>query len=83
MSEFSKRNNLTVKLGDSWRFYTRYVPEGSEALGTVTRDGFDTGALVKLRSGHYVQVNAGASRNLDPRALAQALQQAAQEAQNR
>ena len=50
------------------RLYAGPVPEGAEILGTVTRDGTDTGALVRLANGRRVQINAGAVRALPPEA---------------
>lgn len=68
------RGRLTVDLGGNWRIYTNIIPRNSEALGTVTRDGIDTGALVRISAtGAYVQVNAGAIRNLDGRKVAAAM----------
>jgi hypothetical protein len=59
---------LSVNLTGAWRLYTTTLPANSIALGTVTRDGYDTGALVRLKSsGCFVQVNAGVMRNLDGR----------------
>ena len=37
-------------------------PPGAEALGTVTRNETDVGALIRLSTGIYVQGNAGAIR---------------------
>ena len=40
------------------------LPQGAKLIGTVTRDGYDTGALVELVNGRQVQYNAGVIRNL-------------------
>jgi hypothetical protein len=40
------------------------LPEGSELIGTVTRGSHDSGALVRLATGIYVQYNAGMIRSL-------------------
>lgn len=40
------------------------LPQGAKLTGTVTRDGYDTGALVELANGRQVQYNAGVIRNL-------------------
>lgn len=40
------------------------LPQGSELIGTVTRETGETGALIKLPTGIYVQGNAGALRSL-------------------
>ena len=71
----SNRGRLTVDINGKWRLYTKTLPENSTALGTVTRDESDTGALVRIEStgGAYVQVNAGTIRSLDGRKVAAAL----------
>lgn len=70
----NNRGRLTVDLGGKWRLYTNTIPEGSLALGTVTSGELgDIGALVRLGSGSYVQINAGVLRNLDGRKVAAAL----------
>jgi len=56
---------ITVHLGAPWRHFTAFVPAYGSVLGTVTRDGIDTGALVRVdATGLYVQVSAGALRAL-------------------
>lgn len=69
----TNRGRLTVNIDGKWRLYTNTIPSGAEPLGTVTQGEGDTGALVKLPSGLYVQVNAGTMRNLDGRKVAAAL----------
>ena len=69
----TNRGRLTVNIDGKWRLYTNTIPGGAEALGTVTQGEGDTGALVKLSSGLYVQINAGVLRNLDGRKVAAAL----------
>lgn len=69
----TNRGRLTVDIDGKWRLYTNTIPSGAEALGTVTQGEGDTGALVKLPSGLYVQINAGTMRNLDGRKVASAL----------
>jgi hypothetical protein len=44
-----------------------YIPKGSKIIGTVTRRGYDTGALLILASGIEVQYNAGIIRSLPKR----------------
>lgn len=67
-------SKITVDTSGNWKLYTNTLPTNSTPLGTVTRDGFDTGALVKIEAtGLYVQVNAGAIRSLDGRKVAAAL----------
>ena len=67
------RGRLTVNTDGNWRLYSNTLPPGAEAVGTVTQGVGDTGALVKLPSGLYGQVNAGAIRSLDGRKVAAAL----------
>ena len=70
----NNRGRLVVDTNGNWRLYTNTIPENSTALGTVTRDEGDTGALVRIEvTGVYVQVNAGAVRSLDGRKVAAAL----------
>jgi hypothetical protein len=73
MSGHLTRGRLTVDIDGNWRLYTNTIPRDAEALGTVTHGEGDTGALVKLPSGLYVQINAGVMRNLDGRKVAAAL----------
>ena len=49
------------------------LPAGADFCGTVTRDGYDTGALIRMPSGIYVQGNAGAIRNLPQNEVAASL----------
>ena len=68
------RGRLTVDVNGNWRLYTNTLPAGATAMGTVTRDIGDTGALVRIEAtGLYAQVNAGALRSLDGRKVAAAL----------
>ena len=61
----NNRGRLAVAIGGNWRLYTNTIPAGSRALGTVAREGYDTGALVLIEATSlYVQVNAGAVRSL-------------------
>lgn len=66
---------ITYSKNGKWKLYwgDMPLPAGGEALGTVTRDGYDTGALIRLASGQYVQGNAGATRPLDPSAVDSAI----------
>jgi hypothetical protein len=66
---------ITYSKNGKWKLYWggMPLPAGSEALGTVTRDGYDTGALIRLASGQYVQGNAGSIRALDPAAVDNAI----------
>ena len=50
------------------------LPEGAEALGLVKRENLETGALIRLASGNYVQGNAGGLRTLLQSEVEQALQ---------
>ena len=70
----ANRGRLAVDLGGNWRIYTNTLPAGATPIGTVTRNGFETGALVRIEStGLYVQVNAGAVRTLDQRKVKAAI----------
>lgn len=40
------------------------LPEGAEVIGTIERSSADVGALVKLKGGMVVQLNAGVMRNI-------------------
>ena len=68
------RGRLTANPAGNWRLYSETLPDGATPIGTVTRDGNDTGALVRFQStGRYAQINCGAVRNLDGRKVAGAL----------
>ncbi|WGG48913.1 hypothetical protein [Rugamonas sp. DEMB1] len=68
------RGRLAVDTNGNWRLYTITIPANSTALGTITRDESDTGALVRIEAtGAYVQVNAGVIRSLDGRKVSAAL----------
>ena len=70
----NNRGRITVALGGAWRLYSNTIPSGSRALGTITRDIGDTGALVQIEAtGLYVQVNAGSVRTLPQSKVAAAL----------
>lgn len=76
------RGRITVDAAGNWRLYSNTLPAGAVPLGTVTRDGTDTGALVRYEAtGLYAQVNAGAVRGLDGRKVAAALGLAGRPAQ--
>lgn len=75
----NNRGRITVDLGGKWRIYTNTIPLNSRAIGTITRDGYDTGALVIINeTGLYVQVNAGCLRNLPQAKVEAVLAQARQ-----
>lgn len=70
----TNRGRLTVNTDGNWRLYTNTLPANSTPLGTVTRDDFDTGALVRIEAtGVYVQVNASVIRSLDGRKVSAAM----------
>ena len=74
MATHANRGCLSVDPDGNWRLYTSTIPVLAEPLGTVMRDGTDTGALVRLgKTGAYGQVNAGGLRRLDGRKVAAAL----------
>lgn len=58
-------SKITINTRGPWRLYwTPPLINGAEALGTVTRDGYDIGALIRTKIGVYVQGNAGEYRSL-------------------
>lgn len=69
---------ITVKKSANWKLYwgTMPLPVGAEAIGTVTRDT-QTGALIRLANGNYVQGNAGGIRTLPQSDVAIALDRSA------
>lgn len=70
----TNRGRLTVDLGGKWRLYTNTLPDNGRAIGTITRDECDTGALVLIEAtGLYVQINAGSLRPLEQRKVVAAL----------
>lgn len=66
---------LTVKRNQQWKLYwgSAPLPAGAEAIGTVARDTGETGALIRLASGTFVQGNAGALRALNDREVQKAI----------
>lgn len=71
----SNRGRLAVDVSGKWRLYTNPLPAGATPIGTVTRSGYDTGALVRIEAtGLYVQVNAGVVRMLDQRKVKAAME---------
>lgn len=66
------RGRLTVDLGGKWRLYANTLPQSAEALGTVTTQRGETGALIYIeRTGIYARLNAGSIVTL-PQAKVQA-----------
>lgn len=63
------------KSGKKWQVYWGYLalPVGAEAFGTVTRETGETGALIRLNTGIYVQGNAGGIRTLPQREAEEAV----------
>lgn len=57
------RGRLSVDINGPWRIYTNHLPVGATAIGHVTSNG-ETGALVRLPTGIYVRINAGALTSL-------------------
>lgn len=66
---------LKVTKSGNWQLYWGYMslPAGAESLGIVQRQNLETGALIRLSTGIYVQGNAGGIRTLDQRAVEEAL----------
>lgn len=70
---------ITVQLGAPWRHFSNVAPAYAAVLGTVTRDGIDSGALVRIEeTGIYCQLNAGSLRSLPQREVAAAIAAARQ-----
>lgn len=67
---------LKVTKSGNWQLYWGYgpLPANAEALGIVQRETLETGALIRLGSGNYVQGNAGAIRTLDQRDVKAAIE---------
>jgi hypothetical protein len=74
--------NIAVDHAGKWKCYwgAGPLPVGAIALGTVTRDGTDTGALLLMRTGLYYQGNAGTIRGLPQRKIREAQLPAGKEA---
>ena len=68
--------NLTIKKSSLWKMYwgAMPLPEGAEAIGLVKRENLETGALIRLANGSYVQGNAGGIRTLPQIEVERALQ---------
>jgi len=65
MSPHTNRGRLTIDPAGAWRLCTNTLPADCTPLGTITRNGTDTGALVLMsKTGIYVQVNAGIIKTL-------------------
>lgn len=71
----ANRGRLAINLDGAWRLYwgNGPAPHESRVLGTVTRNGCDTGALIRTAIGVYVQGNAGTLRALDQRKVTAAI----------
>lgn len=74
------RGRLTVDLNGKWRIYANILPQSAVALGTVTTQRGETGALIYIeRTGIYARLNSGAIVAL-PQAKVQAAVAAARAA---
>lgn len=62
---------MKINTNGNWKLYwgARPLPERSKAVGTVVRDNGESGALIEMATGLYVQGNAGALRSLPQRAI--------------
>jgi len=62
---------ILVDLQASITRYTKDIPAGATAIGVITTDGKDPGALVQfIDSGRYAQINHGHVRDIDQTATA-------------
>lgn len=66
-------DHYTISPHGPWRLFTAVIPPNSTAVGTIKRCAGDSGALVQLHTGLYVQVNASVIRTLDQHAVQKAL----------
>jgi len=66
---------LTITKTGNWKLYwgVMPLPKGAEALGFVKRENLETGALIRLANGNYVQGNAGGIKSLPQREVDEAL----------
>ena len=66
---------LKIRKNGNWKIYWGIapLPGGAVALGTVTRNETETGALIRLANGNYVQGNALGIRTLPQGEVADAL----------
>ena len=57
---------LTVSKSKNWRIYwgVMPLPNGAEILGLVKHETGETGALIQLANGNYIQGNAGVIKTL-------------------
>lgn len=62
-------STITINTAGNWRIWwgPAPLPQGATARGTVTRDGYDHGALIEMPTGLYVHGNACAIRTLPQR----------------
>ncbi len=72
----NNRGSSTVHLDADWTQYTDALPQGSIALGTVTRDNI-TGALVFIEATQdYLLIAANLVHKLNARKIRAAIHQA-------
>jgi hypothetical protein len=71
---------LTITKAGNWRLYwgPHQLPIGAEALGTIARNQFDDGALLRIRE-RYWQGNGGVLRSLPARDVERAMRRDAGE----
>ena len=50
---------MEINIKGNWKLWTKTIPAGAEAFGTIRRSPGDEGALVRLQNGNWVQINAG------------------------
>ena len=69
------RSRVKIEPDGDWTLFTSRasIPAGAEVLGVVTRGNGDSGALVRIANGGYVQINDGAMIVLDGRKVTSAL----------
>lgn len=55
---------IKINKSGNWKLYQITLPQGAKALGTITRNEYDTGAYIELSNGIKVQMNANVIRSV-------------------
>ena len=79
------KSKININTNGNWQLYwgPSPLPQHSKALGTVTRDGYDSGALIMIETtGLYVQGNDAAIRALPQHEVLSAIADARGDAGN-
>ncbi|QXP83010.1 hypothetical protein [Methylococcus sp. Mc7] len=66
MATSIRPDKIVINPEGKWRMFTSTIPPGGKPIGTITRNGYDTGALVYLpQTGRFVKVNRGVCASLN------------------